>query len=246
MGNVLISGANEGIGYSLALQLLKDGHCVHVLDINIDNIIKLKNEYPESINGYKCDVSKYDEVAKIVTKIRLPIDIAIHNACKCTFSRFMDTSTETYKEVFDVNYYGAINISKAVIPTIKEQRPCKIMFVSSGVAVMGFSNLSPYASSKSAIETLAKCLNLEYKDSGITFQIIHPPLTKTRSSSPLPIPKEFMQTPQEVGQGIAKRLHKKSFIICHSFAQSLQTKLIYLFSIKFGRLFSRLTDNYAK
>lgn len=66
-------------------------------------------------------------------------------------------------------------------------------------------------------------LNLEYASYGVTFHIIHPPLTRTRSAAPLPVPKEFMADPKKVGYGIARHISSKRFIICHSFWQKLQT-----------------------
>ena len=65
----------------------------------------------------------------------------------------------------------------------------------------GFGGLSAYASTKGALEALAKCLNIEEADAGVTFHILHPPLTRTASSSPLPVPPEFMADPEKVGRG---------------------------------------------
>ena len=59
------------------------------------------------------------------------------------------------------------------------------------LGLRGFGNISPYASSKGAIESLAKCLEIENQDYGITFHIMHPPLTNTASSSELPYPKNL-------------------------------------------------------
>jgi NAD(P)-dependent dehydrogenase (short-subunit alcohol dehydrogenase family) len=154
------------------------------------------------------------------------------------------TKDETYRQVFDVNYFGALNLSRAVLPYMKEQRQGKIIFASSGVGVMGFVNISPYASTKGAIESLAKCLNIEYADYGISFHLFHPPLTNTKSSGPLPVPKEFMADPKKVGVGLAKRINKKSFIICHSTSQKIQTMLCYLFPLKMGKLMSKMTKAY--
>ena len=75
---------------------------------------------------------------------------------------------------------------------MREKKEGRIIFTSSGVGVTGFGNISPYVSSKGAIESLAKCLEIENQDYGITFHIMHPPLTNTASSSELPVPKEFM------------------------------------------------------
>jgi len=238
MKTILISGANEGIGYFTAKQLLDSGNKVYVFDICTDNIDRLKDLHLDRLNTFICDVGSYEMVESCIGKIEDDLDIIIHNACKCTFDSFADTGINIFEDVFRVNYYGAVNIVKAALHKMKRGR---MLFVSSGVAVMGFRNISPYASSKGAIEALAKCLNLEYRGEGISFHIIHPPLTSTKSSEPLPIPSEFMQSPEIVGKGIARKIEADSFVICHSFLQSLQTKLIYLFPLQFGRLFSKLT-----
>jgi len=154
------------------------------------------------------------------------------------------TSEEIFHNVMDVNFYGALHLSQVVLPYMKNQKNGKVIFTSSGVGTMGFVNISPYASSKGAIESLAKCLNVEYQEYGISFHIFHPPLTRTKSAEPLPVPKEFMAEPQKVGVGLSKHINKKSFIICHSFGQKIQTMACYLFPIKLGKLMSKMTARY--
>ena len=56
----------------------------------------------------------------------------------------------------DVNYFGALRLSKLILPFMREKKEGRIIFTSSGVGVTGFGNISPYASSKGAIESLAK------------------------------------------------------------------------------------------
>lgn len=124
---------------------------------------------------------------------------------------------------------------------MKIQRQGKICFTSSGVGVTGYINISPYACSKGAIESLAKCLRNEYADSGITFHIMHPPLTNTKSSSPLPVPKEFKALPEKVGKGFVKHIDSKKFIITPSFADAVSVKLSYLFPLLMGKLLVKMT-----
>lgn len=241
--NILISGANQGIGYYMVEELLKNKNNVTVLDVEIDNISSLKG----NILALTCDVSSPAEVENGVresVEIFGTIDIAIHNACLCTFESLEQTEDSTYRKVFDVNYFGALNLSRAVLPFMKEQQRGKVIFTSSGVGVMGFVDISPYASTKGAIESLAKCLKIEYADDGISFHIFHPPLTNTKSAEPLPIPKEFKADAKKVGIGLAKRIDKKSFIICHSLGQKVQTMSCYLFPIKMGKLMSKMTKAY--
>jgi NAD(P)-dependent dehydrogenase (short-subunit alcohol dehydrogenase family) len=246
MKSLFISGGNEGIGFYMVKQWLEDGNCAAVADINCDNINKLKEIYPKTLLTFYCDVCDIDSLK---TAVNLTcdcfgnIDYAIHNACLCLFKNFEEHSKDDYSRVMDVNFYGAINMTKAVIPIMKAKKQGKIFFTSSGVGVTGYMNISSYASSKGAIEALAKCMNIEYADSGITFHIMHPPLTDTKSSSPLPVPKEFKALPQKVGKGFIKNINKKSFIITPSFSDSISVKLSYLFPLPMGRLLAKMTKN---
>ena len=248
MCRIILTGGNEGIGFQMTSQLLKDGHKVAILDLNLDNLYSLKERYHEKLLLFTCDVSEPQAVGRSVDDTVSAfggIDYAIHNACKCLFTSFEATSNDEYKSVFDINYYGAINLTRAVLPTMKAQSAGRIFYTSSGVGITGFINISAYASSKGALESLAKCMNIEYQGTGISFHLIHPPLTKTTSAVPLPVPDEFKADPQKVGIGIAKKIHKKNFIICHSFSAWLQTKMTYLFPMQLGKFMSKMTKKYT-
>lgn len=246
--NIILLGANEGIGYWMAKKLLEDGHNVGIFDISTDKLVDLKLQFEEQLLVITCNAKSDKDieaaVAAFVKKYER-IDIAVHNACKCTFDLMEETSEEVYRDVMDVNYFGALRLTKNVVKHMKSTGG-KIIFTSSGVGVMGFTKISPYASSKGAIESLAKCMNIEYKKYNISFHLFHPPLTNTNSASPLPVPNEFMAIPEKVGTGLAKNINKKSFIICHNFSQKVQTMGCYAFPLKLGKLMSKLTDAYEE
>lgn len=249
MANIIITGANQGIGYYFTEQALKDGNKVAVLDIETDHLKDLVQVFPKQLLCCKadvCDDIQVDTAVKEVIKAFHSIDIAVHNACLCTFDNEHNTNLDVYEQVFNVNYYGGLRLTKSVLPYMQAQKKGKIIFTSSGVGVTGFIGISPYASTKGALESLAKCLNIEYAFDGISFHIIHPPLTRTKSAAPLPVPKEFMADPQMVGCGIARRIFSKRFIICHSFSQKLQTLACYLCPIKMGKLMSKMTVRYLE
>jgi len=244
MEHILIVGANVGIGYYIVKQLLEEGKRVSVLDINLDNIEKLVADYKDTLLTIKADAideaSLCEGVNCAINHFGIP-EVAIHNACICTFEGILDTPYDTYERVMNVNYYGALRLSKLVLPFMREAKKGRIIFTSSGVGVTGFGNISPYASTKGAIEALAKCLAVENEEYGITVHLFHPPLTNTESSKELPVPKEFKADPEKVGRGLGKRVYKKSFVICHSFNQSLQMKLCYLWPLKTGKMMWKMT-----
>lgn len=248
MRHFLITGANEGIGYYLAKQLLDEGNKVAVIDLQTENLAELSSLYGNNLLYFKGDMRCEKDVANAVEQTVnhfQTIDVAIHNACKCTFSAEMNTDLTVYQDVLDVNYFGALRLAKCVLPHMVKQNYGRIIFASSGVGVTGFMNISPYASSKGAIESLAKCLKIEYAKNKISFHIFHPPLTRTRSAAPLPVPKEMMASPEKVGKGLAKNIMSKHFIICHSFLQKIQTLGCYLFPTQMGSLMSKMTANYV-
>jgi len=228
-------------------QLLAEAKKVAVLDLEFSNLAPLKERYGDALLLIQCDVGVAEPVLRAAEEAATAfggIDCAVHNACKCLFTSFANTGEEQYQEVIKVNYFGAIHLAKAVIPYMEKRVRGKIIFTSSGVGVTGFMDISAYASSKGALESLAKCLNIEYRNKGITFHLMHPPLTRTDSARPLPVPEEFKADPRKVGVGLARNIDRKQFIICHSFSQSIQTKLAYLFPIGLGKFMSRMTANY--
>lgn len=244
MNVLVITGGNEGIGYFMAKQWLENGNYASVLDLNCDNINLLKETYPNTLLTFTCDVRDIEAVKTAVNQTNAQfgsINYAVHNACLCLFKCFEEHTIDDFDNVMDVNFHGAINLTKAVLPIMKEQRQGKIFLTSSGVGVTGYTNISPYACSKGAIESLAKCLNNEYIESGISFHLLHPPLTNTRSSSPLPIPKEFKASPEKVGKGFIKNISSKKFIITPSFTDMMQVKLSYLFPVFTGKLLVKMT-----
>lgn len=242
MSNIVIVGANQGIGFYLAQSLLRMNHSVAVLDIKLHNLEKLRAHYPERLLPILADAQDLESIQQGVALVREKwgnLDVAIHNACLCTFDSEPDTDYDTYKKVMDINFFGALWLAKTVLPLMRRAGHGRVIFSSSGVGVTGFMNISPYASSKGAIEALAKCLEIENQPYGISFHLFHPPLTNTASG--LPIPKEFKVDAKKVGLGLAKHIFSKRFVICHSFGQSLQMALTYRHPLFIGRLTTKMT-----
>ena len=237
MKNILITGANEGIGYHMVCQLLENGKNAAVIDLNTDQLESLKTQYPAQLLYAKGDVRDADFVistAQHALEMFGSIDYAIHNACYCPFDGFEALDHNEYQRAFEVNYYGAVSLCRAVLPIMAKQKHGHVCFTSSTVGITGFPGISAYASTKGALESLIKCLRLEYLESGIRFHLIHPPLTRTRSAGPLPVPEAMKADPEQVGRGLAKRLDTNKFLICHSKALQFQMRMMYLMPLKMG------------
>ncbi len=242
---MLITGANKGIGYYMVNKWLEEGNSAMVLDIACDEVDRLKAVYGDKLSTIICDVSNFESVERAVAEAVVKfskIDIAIHNACVCIFKSLSEHSMEEYKRTHEVNFIGAVNITKAVLPQLYRNKKGRICYTSSGVGVTGFTNISGYSASKGAIEAFAKCMYLEHLGSGVSFHILQPPLTNTESSSPLPVPKEFKAHPKKVGEGLVKNIHKKSFIITPTLFDRISTAMSYRMPLATGKLLVKMTS----
>ena len=249
MANVLIVGADQGIGYYLVERLLELENTVTALDLQITAIDILKEKYQDTVLPIVADARNLSSIENGVHSAIEhfgDIDIAIHNACLCTFANEHDTGYEVYQNVMDVNYFGALRLTKTVLPHMRKAKKGRIIFTSSGVGVTGFSNISPYAASKGAIESLAKCLQIENEEYGISFHLFHPPLTNTKSASGISVPKEFKAEAKKVGYGLANHIWSKKFIICHSASQTAQIKFSYRHPLFIGKMMTQATKRALK
>lgn len=244
MESLFITGGNNGIGYYMVKEWLEIGNTASVLDLSVNHLEMLQKEHQDRLVLYKGDVCSKTDVQKAVSQTKDAfgnIDYAVHNACSCMYKSFSQHTEADYNHVMSVNFQGAVNLTEAILPIMASQKFGKICFTSSGIGTTGYINISSYSASKGAIEAFAKCMNLEYKDSGVTFHLLHPPLTDTESCSPIPVPKEFKASPEKVGKGLIKHIHKDKFIITPSLGDTLSVKLSYRFPLAMGRLLAKMT-----
>ena len=246
--SVLITGGNAGIGYNIAKNLSKEGHTVNIVDIETENIEKLSEEYG-NVFGYKCDLREEEEINAAVEKIILKdkkIDVLFNNACICIFNSIENKAVEEIKEEFDVNYFGYLRMIKAVLPYMMKEGKGIIHNMSSGVGITGFPGISGYSSTKGAIEALTKSLSLEFRKTDIYINVMHPPLTRTKSSGPLGVPLQMMEDPEKVGEKLAGKIMSTKKIVC----PDIKTRISIFFTMHFpyslGKLLSVMTEKVDK
>lgn len=242
---VIVTGANNGIGFYLTKALLEDGYLVAGFDIENNHLSELQKSHPDTIMVCKTDVTKDAEVNSSVQSVLLrwrKIDILVNNACLALFSPFDEKEIEQTRQEFEVNYYGYIRMIAAVLPSMKKRGKGIIHNVSSGVGITGFPGIYGYSSSKGAIEALTLTLSFELEKCGIVVNTVHPPLTNTKSAAPLGIPAEVMEDPSRVGYQLARKILSTKPVITPNFKTA-----VYLFSARrfphfIGRLMGKMTE----
>jgi NAD(P)-dependent dehydrogenase (short-subunit alcohol dehydrogenase family) len=242
---VVITGANSGIGFHMTMALLEQGFHVAGFDISGENLSRLGEAYPDRWRFYCCDVADPVQVKASVESLLQhwkTIDILVNNACLAIFAPLEQRTLDDTRREFEVNYFGYLHMIQAVLPHMKAQRKGIIHNVSSSVGITGFPGLSGYASSKGAIEALTRTLALELGPHGIKVNLMHPPLTNTRSAAPLGVPARAMEDPAHVGRKLARKVQSTASIITPDFKAAVGLFASRHFPEAMGRLMAKLAQ----
>jgi len=230
---VVITGANNGIGLGLFRALEDRGWRVAGLDLRVENL--------PAERSFVCDVTDPGQVGRVIGQIVERwgrIDVLVNNACLAIFSPFEEKSLADTRREFEVNTFGYVNTIKAVLPTMKSQGGGVIHNVSSTVGISGFAGIYGYASTKGAVDALTRTLALELEPYGIVVNLVYPPLTLTKSASPLGIPASFMADPDVVGRKLAGKIGSRQPVVTPGFVESIGVFMTRMMPRLMGRFLS--------
>lgn len=168
---VLVTGASKGIGEQIAYKFASIGYNV-IINYNTDEINALRikkdieNQYNVKAIAIKCDVSKEEEVKKMVeTSINEfgKIDCLVNNAGIAIDTLFEDKTVENFRKILDVNLIGAFIVSKYVGIHMLERNFGKIINISSTNGIDTFYPMSlDYDASKAGVISLTHNLAKQY------------------------------------------------------------------------------------
>ncbi len=184
----LITGCNGGIGLSLIEKFSENGSnlvcCARKKTDEFENIIgQLSNKYGNSISSIYFDLNNQQEINEGIKKIlEYPkkIDVLVNNAGVDQVSLLQMTKDEKIKEVFQVNFFSTIFLTKGILKLFVKNRNGSIINISSNAATECDAGRSIYAASKSAINAFTKCLSKEVGPFNIRVNAVAPGLTDTR------------------------------------------------------------------
>ena len=168
---VLITGASSGIGKSIGEFLHHKGFIVYGTSRNPERI--LNSVFPLLFLDVRNPESIQAAIAKIIS-ISERLDIVINNAGVGITGPLEETPSQEIKNNFDTNFFGPIEVIKAVLPQMREQKSGLIINVTSIAGYMGLPYRSIYSASKGALELITESLRMEVKSFGIHITNIAP------------------------------------------------------------------------
>ncbi len=181
----IITGASAGIGRETALEFARQGAHVVLAARREDRLLELASQC-EALGAraiaVPTDVAKTDDIERMVQAAMDAvgrIDILVNNA-GFGFSGTVEETTEAdMRELMDVNYFGAFNATRAVLPIMRKQRRGHIVNVSSVVGKLAFPYHGAYSATKFAMIGMTESLRGELDGSGITATVVLPGSTRT-------------------------------------------------------------------
>ena len=174
---VLVTGASSGIGREIARVLAENGFEVFGSVRKPDAGDSAKN-----FAEVRMDVTDGESVIQAVSTVLERagrIDVLINNAGYGLMGALEETSVLEAQQLFDVNFFGVMRVTGAVLPTMRRQKQGRIVNVSSLMGVVPAPFLGVYAASKHALECYTETLDHEVRNLGIRALLVEPGFTKT-------------------------------------------------------------------
>lgn len=182
----LITGSSTGLGRALAQAVLERGYHLVATARQPEQLKELSDRYPDRVTTIALDVTNAQSIQQAVEaalNAYKRIDVLVNNAGYGTVGAIEEVNDDDIRRQFDTNLFGAINVTRAVLPTLREQRSGHILNISSANGISAFAGVGIYSATKFALEAISEALAQEVKPLGIKVTIIEPGSSRTNFSS---------------------------------------------------------------
>lgn len=185
---VWITGASSGIGEALAYEFSRHAARLALSARNRETLQKVRlkcNELGAEAEIFPFDLSNHEaipELANSVVEHYKQVGLLINNGGVSQRSLVKDSSLDVDRQIMDVNYFGNIALTKALLPHMIRNKAGHIAVTTSIVGKFGFPLRSAYAASKHALHGFYETLGLEMRDENIRVSLIIPGRIQTNIS----------------------------------------------------------------
>lgn len=186
--NVWLTGASSGIGEAMAYQLSKEGANLILSARRIEELERVQGNcaHPDRVQVLKLDLADAFSLAQKAkeaeTLIKGGIDLLINNGGVSQREKAIDTKIEVDREIMEINYFGTIGLTKAVLPGMVERKQGHIVVISSAVGIISTPFRSSYAAAKHALHGFFDALRTEHYRDNIGVTIACPGFIRTNIS----------------------------------------------------------------
>ena len=177
-----ITGASSGFGMAFAEFALERGDHVVATARSVSKLEALVARAPERVLAVKLDVTRAADIPPAIDAALRRfgrIDYLFNNAGYGIVGALEETSDAELRAILDTNFFGAVAVTRAVLPVMRAQRSGAIVNISSMGGQMSFEGVGAYSASKFALEGMSEALALEVAPFGIKVLIVEPGAFRT-------------------------------------------------------------------
>lgn len=179
----LITGCSSGIGRGIAKAALEKGDQVIVTARNIEKVLDIIQQYPDLALAVSLDVTDSQSIENAVKEGLYhfgKIDVLVNNAGYGYRAAIEEGEIDAVQTLFNTNFFGPIELIKAVLPQMRKRKTGAIINVTSIAAVRSAVGSGYYAASKAALELLTNGLAKELTPLGIKVMVVQPGSFRTK------------------------------------------------------------------
>ncbi|MFE3454403.1 SDR family oxidoreductase [Nonomuraea sp. NPDC059194] len=190
-----ITGASRGLGRAFTEAALERGDQVVAVARNVEPLQELAATYESSLLALPLDVTDRAAVQATVSAAHEHfgrLDIVVNNAGTMSNGMIEEFTEEEARAQLEVNFFGALWVSQAAMPYLREQKAGHIVQISSIAGLGGFPTTGLYSASKFALEGMSEALAMEAAQFGVKLTIVQPGgywtdlYTSMTATTPLP------------------------------------------------------------
>ena len=178
----LITGSSSGIGLLTSIELAKAGFLVVATMRDLARRERLDQAasaagVASKIDVRALDVTKFDTIPGVIDAVvrdYRQLDVLVNNAGFAVAGFAEDIKLDELRLQFETNFFGAVAMTKAVLPAMRRQRSGHIIQISSIVGLQGSVTVSSYSASKHALEGWSESLRMEVNSLGIKVVLVEP------------------------------------------------------------------------
>jgi NAD(P)-dependent dehydrogenase (short-subunit alcohol dehydrogenase family) len=174
----LVTGSSRGFGRALVRAALAAGDSVAATARKPEQLTDLVEEFGDRIRPIALDVTDADAVAAAIADARRSlggIDVVVNNAGYANVAPIETGDVDDFRAQFETNFWGVYNVSRAVVPVLREQGGGLIIqFSSIGGRVGGSGGIASYQAAKFAIDGFSRVLRAETEPFGIRVLVVEP------------------------------------------------------------------------
>ena len=176
-----ITGAARGMGIDIAKGALEAGHSVVATARDAANVTAALGQH-ENLQAVSLDITNPDAAqaaADAAVEHFGSIDVLVNNAGNFYAGYFEEISDKQFRAQMETNFFGPLNVTRAVLPVMRKQRSGHVITMSSAAGIIGQEFCAAYAASKFALEGWMESLQYDVGPYGIKTTIVEPGFFRT-------------------------------------------------------------------